>query len=271
MPGRKGHHRVWTIQGVTIVLLLLLGFAQLETSPATAHPRPLSLPVPAWVPEDPLQSAYPMPWRWVWGIQTQAQQRRQPMRGTVQSPVLRSPDGRYAAFSQVQVFAHPQDYTRTRVTSTLYIRRLGETSPIALRPVGQPTVVEPGQIWALVPVSWSANGRQLLARQVVGWFGSSEITDRALVWDDTGVRLLSPQAVAYTHSLLLGWSRENPTSILFETYILGVERSSLWQVALDGVTLAARADQPMVYGRFQGNGWQLVDYRVLHRGLGQPR
>ncbi|MCS7031970.1 MAG: hypothetical protein NZL92_10640 [Gloeomargarita sp. SKYG116] len=245
---------------------MLLLLSCYEIAPVFARPRLSSiLPVPEWVPEDPLQSAYPIPWRWVWAIQTQAQQRRRPVRGMLRSSLLISPDGRYAAFSQVEVLAHQQDYTRTRISSTLHIRRPGTTLPLMLRPIGQPPVLEPGQIWVLVPVSWSADSRQLLVRQVVGWFGSSEITDRALVWDDTGVRLVGPQAVAQTHALLLGWSREDPSSILFRTYIIGLERPSQWQVALDGLTLAAQADEPVIYGRSQGESWRLLNYRSLRR------
>lgn len=253
------------VQGVIVVLVSWLVVTQGVIGPALARPRASTLVIPDWVPEDPLQSAYPIPWRWVWGIQTQAEQRRRPMRATIQSPVLISPDGRYATFSRVQVLAHQRDYTRTQITSTLYIRRPGGALPLILRPVGQPSALEPGQIWVLVPVSWSADSRQLLVRQVVGRFGSSEITDRALVWDDTGVRLVSPQAVAHTHALLLGWSREDPNSILFATYIIGLERPSTWQVALDGLTLATRSPEPVVYGQAQGETWRLLDYRPLRR------
>ncbi len=228
----------------------------------------LQLPVltaPAWVPEDPLASAYPIPWRWVWSIQAQAERTRRPIWSITQSPTLISPDGRYRAFSRVQVIAQ-RDYTRTQVSSTLHILSSRGAPPIVLQPVGQPRRPEPGQLWVLVPVSWSADGKQLLVRQVFGWFGSSEISDSALVWQGEGqrARIVTPQAVAHTHALLLGWSREMPTSILFETRILGLERPSRWQVDLDGLTLAVRdEDAPVTYGIAQGTTWTMLDYRPL--------
>jgi hypothetical protein len=245
-----------------LILFSLVEF----TPPGVAAPQQPALPVPAWVPEDPLASAYPMPWRWVWGLQTQAQRTRRAIRGTTQSPTLISPDGRYSVFSRVQVVVH-RDYTRTQVSSTLHIRRPGGALPVILRPLGQARVTQPGQILVLVPVSWSADSGQLLVRQVAGWFGSSEISDSALVWqsDGTGVRTVTPQAVAHTHSLLLGWSRETPTSILFETRLLGLERPSLWQVGLDGLTLSAREDEPVTYGKPQGEVWTMLEYRLLRR------
>jgi hypothetical protein len=267
MKGARANRvRLAYISGLVATALAATALANFIL-PAVAAPRQPALPVPAWVPEDPLASAYPMPWRWVWGLQTQAQRTRRTVRGTTQSPTLISPDGRYSVFSRVQILAH-QDYLRTQVSSTLHIRRPGGVLPIVLRPLGQPRVIQPGQIWVLVPVSWSADSRQLLVRQVAGWFGSSEISDSALVWqsDGTGVRAVTPQAVAHTHSLLLGWSRETPTSILFETRILGLERPSLWQVNLDGLTLAVPGeDQPVTYGEPQGETWTMVEYRLLRR------
>ncbi|MEN9216444.1 MAG: hypothetical protein Q6K90_03860 [Gloeomargarita sp. HHBFW_bins_162] len=251
---------------ITTAGITLLFCESVRSSTAVASPRRPNLPVPAWVPEDPLQSAYPMPWRWVWGMQTQAQRIRRSLWGSTQSPTLVSPDGRYSVFSRVQILAH-QDYTRTQVSSTLHIRQSGGGLPIVLRPLGQPKVLQPGQIWVLVPVSWSEDSRQLLVRQVSGWFGSSEISDSAVVWhsDGLGVRAVTPQAVAHTHSLLLGWSRETPTSILFETRLLGLERASLWQVSLDGLTLSAREDAPITYGQPQGETWTMLEYRPLRR------
>lgn len=262
--GGANRIRLAWLTGV-MTALVLVPTAQFAL-PAVAAPRPRNLPVPAWVPEDPLASAYPIPWRWVWGLQTQAQRTRRSLWGTTQSPVLVSPDGRYSVFSRVQVVAH-RDYTRSQVSSTLHIRRPGGALPLLVRPLGQPQVIQPGQIWVLVPVSWSADGNQLLVRQVAGWFGSSEISDSALVWqsDGIGVRAVAPQAVAHTHSLLLGWSREAPASILFATWLMGLERPSLWQVGLDGLTLAAREDEPVTYGAPQGEAWTMLEYRPLRR------
>ena len=262
---RADRRRLAGAGGLLTATLTVIIFCQL-TLVAVAAPRRSPLPVPAWVPEDPLQSAYPMPWRWVWGMQTQAERTRRSLWGSTQSPVLVSPDGRYRVFSRVQILAH-RDYTRTQVNSTLHIRQVGGALPMVVRPLGQPKVVQPGQIWVLVPVSWSADGSQLLVRQVFGWFGSSEISDSALVWhtDGRGVRSVAPQAVAHTHSLLLGWSREAPTSILFETRLLGLERPSLWQVGLDGLTLTAREDEPVTYGQSQGETWTMLEYRPLRR------
>ncbi|APB34482.1 hypothetical protein GlitD10_2153 [Gloeomargarita lithophora Alchichica-D10] len=266
MKGVGANRRRLAWFGGLVTAALVVFWSELPISSALAAPRCPALPVPAWVPEDPLQSAYPMPWCWVWGMQTQAQRTRRSLWGTTQSPVLVSPDGRYSVFSRVQILAH-RNYTRTQVTSTLHIRRPGGALPIVLRPLGQPRAVQPGQIWVLVPVSWSADGSQLLVRQVAGWFGSSEISDSALVWQNDGaeVRAVMPQAVTHTHSLLLGWSRETPTSILFETRLLGLERASLWQVGLDGLTLAAREDAPVTYGQSQGEAWTMLEYRLWRR------
>jgi hypothetical protein len=54
---------------------------------------------------------------------------------------------------------------------------------------------------------------------------------------------------------LLGWSRTNPDQVLFRAGELGEENWPLWAVDLDGQTLAAIEDQPLVFGQTITHSW----------------
>jgi len=217
------------------------------------------------VQHDPLNSPHPVPWDWVMSTyETVSSQQEKGVR-YYRSPALVSPDGEYAAYSRIQLQIEPELY-RSRVSSVLFLENL-QTGGLRVisgqSPFAQGMLrsddrrLNPGAITILMPVSWTEDGSRVLAREFEGWFSSSDISDYALVWerDSDQTHTLAPNTVGYTTAVLLGWSTNNPSQILFRAGAVGEEPWPLWAVSLGGETSLAMEDQPLVIGESQSSFW----------------
>lgn len=228
---------------------------------------------PPTTAEDPLNSAYPIPWNWV--LQTQEEFTKKGGSGLryYRTPALVSPDGQYAAYTRIQMQVEAELY-RSRVTSIVFLENLqtGQlqviraSSPIAGHLSGTAGDEEmAGIISILMPISWSANGELLLSRQFEGFLSTSDATDYAVIWERPSNRsfTLSPERADYTTAILLGWSRNEPERVLFRAGILGEEQWLNWSVALNGQTalaedatsLTASQNNAIIYGQMLTRTW----------------
>ena len=211
------------------------------------------------VEQDPLNSPHPIPWNWI--MNTHAEFSTQGRSGLryYRTPSLISPDGQYAAYSRIQMQVEPELF-RSRVTSVMFIENLptGDlqtitpSSPLASDlDNGNEEVQQLGKIAILIPISWSEEGDRLLLRQFEGFFNTSDASDYAVIWqrrNNTTINL-TPSRVAYTNAILLGWSQTDPEQVLFRAGILGEEEWPVWSVDLQGQTVLASQDKPIIYGR----------------------
>lgn len=222
---------------------------------ARLAPPPTTIPAADALTQDPLGSPHPVPWNWV--MTTHADDNSKHSFGLhyYRSPSLISPDGRYAAYSRIQMRSQPELY-RSRVSSVMFVENLqtGElqvinaSSPLADHRLGS------GTISILTPVSWSKLSDRLLARQFEGLFSSSDASDFAVIWhrQQNRTSTVAPSQRKYNHeiSILLGWSQINPYQVLFHAGNLGDQQWPLWAVADNGQTLAAtNFDQAIVFGK----------------------
>lgn len=207
---------------------------------------------------DPLDSPYPVPWGWVLNTQEKVAASGKPGIHYYRSPSLVSPDGQYAAYSRIEMRVETELH-RSRVSSVMFLenlqtgklQKIAATSPLANHFFpGNRSIDLSGAIAILMPVSWSANSDRLLARQFEGIFSSSDASDFAVVWDRKSNRTttVAPNRRDYDAAVLLGWSNNNPSQVLFRAGDLEDEEMPLWAVNLDGQTLAAAEDKPMVLG-----------------------
>lgn len=212
---------------------------------------------------DPLNSPYPVPWNWV--LAAQSEQHRSPQMRYYRSPSLVSPDGKYAAYSRIQMRVMPE-YTQSQVSSVLFLENLktGDlqtiiaSSPFADHPFAAPeTAVVAGKIAMLIPVGWSEKSDRVLAREFESLFGSDIASDYAVIWDEqlNRTRTIAPTRIHYSTAILLGWSQSHPEQVLFQAGHLGEEHWPRWAVDFAGQTTAATEDQPVVYGRLMNNIW----------------
>jgi len=218
--------------------------------------------------EDPLNSPHPVPWSWIMKThQEYSQQGRSGLR-YYRSPALLSPDGKYAAYSRIEMRAEPDLYA-SKALSVMFLENIktGELqvirakSPIALylEEAGENSEEMAGVISLLMPVSWSEDGDRLLARQFEGAFSSSDVSDYAVVWNKEtkesktlGVHAESTEADA---SILLGWSDTQPDQILFRSANLGEETESIFSVGLNGKTILASDKEAVTYGQLINRSW----------------
>jgi hypothetical protein len=209
---------------------------------------------------DPLDSPHPVPWNWVLTTQAQVSATEKVGVRYYRTPSLISPDGKYAAYSRVQMYIKPELHS-SRVMSTLFVENLEtgalETIISATRQIDSETITKeleaeanPGQIAILIPVSWSPKGDRLLARQFEGIFSTSDAYDVALVWDrhTNKTTAITPQEEGYETTVLLGWSQQHPGRVLFQTSNLEDSEAPLWAVDLKGDTVDATSDRPVVLG-----------------------
>lgn len=139
--------------------------------------------------EDPLNSPHPIPWEWVMDTQANVSTNRDGGVRYYRTSSVVSPDGDYAAYSRIQMFAQPELY-RSRVNSMMFIenlrtgklRQLKSSFPHPENPSVEGDPV-PGTISILTPVGWSRKSDRLLARRFEGVFNSSDATDVAVIWD----------------------------------------------------------------------------------------
>ena len=214
---------------------------------------------------DPLNSPFPIPWNWVMTTYTQISANGGSGVRYYRSPSLISPDGQYAAYSRIQVIARPELY-ESRVTSVMFVenlktgdlRTITPSSPLADNPFNAEEAGDlPGVISIAIPVSWTEQGDQMLARQFEGLLSSSDASDFAVVWDrhNNSTKTLSPDPEQYAIAVLLGWSRNRPNHVLFKAGDLGEEHWPTWAVNFEGKTLAALEDQPIVFGETINHIW----------------
>ncbi len=214
---------------------------------------------------DPLDSPHPVPWNWVMTTHAEVTANGGTGLRYYRSPSLVSPDGQYAAYSRIQLQVQPELY-QCRISSVMFVenlrtgdlRTISASSPLADNPfVSNEEADMPGIIAILIPISWSAKGDRVLARQFEGLFSTSDASDYAVVWDRQQNRTttLSPNNDDYTNAVLLGWSRTNPDQVLFRAGELGEEEWPLWAVDLNGQTVAAIEDKPLIFGQTITHSW----------------
>lgn len=222
---------------------------------------------PSQIQVDPLESPYPVPWNWVMSTHEQVSSTKGSGVRFYRTPSVISPDGKYAAYSRVQLRVKPELYN-SHVSSVMFVENLQTkqlrvvtaSSPLANNPNKAKEAGDmPGIVTILIPVSWSANGDRLLARQFEGSLSASDASDYAVVWDRSTGRsntITPSNAAEYGQAILLGWSKANPKDVIFQAGELGDENRQLWAVNIQGKTIAAKQeDQPIVFGRTVKQAW----------------
>ncbi len=239
-------------------------------SPVQSDFPPLELesdemPFPQDVSTDPLGSPHPIPWDWMMKTQAEFGQKGRSGVRYYRSPSLVSPDGKYAAYTRIQLHAEPELY-RSQAKSVLFVEDLQTgrlqviraSSPIAEGLLAVEAGEEvPGILSILLPVSWSATGDRLLSRQLEGYFSTSDATDYAVVWERQSNKsvTLNPVSNENGTAVLLGWNHLNPDQVLFRAGELGQEDWFVWAMSIDGTTLLANQPESVTYGQTVTHSW----------------
>ncbi|WP_228061865.1 hypothetical protein [[Phormidium] sp. LEGE 05292] len=242
---------------------------EIPTNQKTVPPVRATPPAvePSQLQVDPLESPYPVPWNWVMSTHEQVSSTKGSGVRFYRTPSVISPDGKYAAYSRVQLQVKPELY-KSHVSSVMFVENLQTkqlrvvtaSSPLANNPNKAKEAGDmPGIVTILIPVSWSASGDRLLARQFEGSLSASDASDYAVVWDRNSGRskTISPSnAGEFGQAILLGWSKVNPQDVIFQAGELGDENRQLWAVNIQGKTIAAKQeDQPIVFGQTVKQAW----------------
>ncbi len=209
---------------------------------------------------DPLNSPHPVPWSWVMATLAEGK----PNQHYYRSHALTSPDGHYKAYSRIQMQVEPEVY-QSRVSSVLFLENLqtGDlqvitaTSPFAENPFIGNSAGLAGTISIVIPVSWSATGDRLLAREFESIFCSDIASDYGLIWDRTSNRssTVAPTKIEYTNAILLGWSEAQSDRVLFSAGNLGETPWKLWTVDMESETLEAMDDRSKTHGQVTNSVW----------------
>ncbi|MFM7448917.1 MAG: hypothetical protein ACKO24_10000 [Leptolyngbyaceae cyanobacterium] len=213
---------------------------------------------------DPLNSPHPIPWNWVQATLNSQVSAQAARLHSYRSLSLVSPDGRYAAYSRIQLRVM-RSWFQSQVSSLLFLENLetGDlqpitpSSPLADNPFLEQAELPDGRISMIVPVSWSAESDRLLAREFESLFSSDIASDYAVMVDcrTRQVSTVAPTALIYTHAILLGWSQAHPDRALFMAGNLGEEDWPLWTVAVTGETKPAPGDHPLILGQTVNHLW----------------
>jgi hypothetical protein len=220
--------------------------------------------------EDPLNSPYPIPMKWINATQETVGAKGGGVRYYRSSPVT-SPDGRYKVYSRVQLEVKPERYN-SRVSSVLFIedkqskklRVVASTSrntDILVDTKAAPDANGEGTIGVLVPVSWSEKGDRFLARRFEGVMNTSDVSDYAVIWhrERDRTNTVEPARKGEEHekiAILMGWSKSQPNHVMFRTGELGDEEWPLVTVSDEGKTTGAAAvDQPVTFGNRVSDVW----------------
>jgi hypothetical protein len=221
----------------------------------------------AIVPNDPLDSPFPVPWQWI--VQTQQDFKEQGIEGNryYRSQALVSPDGKYAAYTRIQMVAASELY-QSQVNSVVFLENLetGELqviradSPLAKSLLGNNIQEDiSGLISVLIPVSWTAKGDRLLSRQLEGFFNTSDVTDYGVIWEreSNTTTTLTPVQNPHDHetAILLGWNDDNGEQVLFRSGSLGDENWPIVAVTDEGDTLLATDADSVTYGQLVTRSW----------------
>lgn len=219
---------------------------------------------------DPLNSPFPIPWRWILDTHAAVLAGDHSGNELYRSPSLYDPKHHFAAYCRVRLQLKPLLH-ESRVTSILFVENLRSgmlstvtaTSPLAPHPFQKDDVIDAAGIIALLmPVSWSADGKKLLARQFEGFLGSGEMSDYGVVWNsqtEAGTTIAPDETVDYTHAILLGWSERSPDQVLFQAGCMGEDNWHIWSVAGDRRTTLADDDHGVAYGKTSANIWSGSD------------
>jgi hypothetical protein len=214
---------------------------------------------------DPLNSPHPVPWTWI--LTTHAEVSKTLGSGLryYRTQSLISPDGKYAAYSRIQMQVQPELF-RSHVNSVMFVENLqtGDLhtimadSPLAAHPFSDSDGADlPGSVAILIPIAWSPAGDRILAREFEAMFSTSDASDYAVVWDRhlNRISTLAPSQINYTNAVLLGWSQTYPNRALFRAGNMGNLQWPLWAVDISGETVPAKDDKPVVFGRTVSNVW----------------
>ncbi len=214
---------------------------------------------------DPLNSPHPIPWSWVLATHATVSSTAGSGMRYYRTPSLVSPDGRYAAYSRIQMQVQPQ-FFRCRITSAMFVENqqtgdqqtITASSPLAnSQSSGSQGIDTAGSIAILIPVSWSQSGDRLLAREFEALLCTSEASDYAVVWDrhQNRATTIAPMQIQYTTAILLGWSQFYGDRVLFRAGTIGEKDWGLWAVDVSGDTIAATGDRPEIFGNPSNNLW----------------
>ncbi|OCQ94336.1 hypothetical protein BCD67_06680 [Oscillatoriales cyanobacterium USR001] len=210
---------------------------------------------------DPLNSPHPIPWEWILATHAELSSTLGSGVRYYRSPSLISSNGEYAAYTCVELQVQRELYY-CRTSSVMFVENLSTgdlqtvtaSSPIAKHQfyASEESNIA-GTMAILIPVSWNNTGDRILAREFEGIFGTSDMTDYALIWDTKKHRAhtIAPVSSLYSHAILLGWSQSYPDEVLFRAGDLGDRVWSVWAVDLNGRTVAANQDKPVVFGGSQ--------------------
>jgi hypothetical protein len=220
--------------------------------------------------EDPLNSPYPIPMKWINQTQETVGASGGGVRYYRSSPVT-SPDGRYRVYSRIQLEVKPEQHN-SRVSSVLFIedrqnkklRVVASTSrnnDVLVNTKAAPDANGEGTIGVLVPVSWSERGDRFLARRFEGVMNTSDMSDYAVIWhrERDRVNTVEPARKGGDHekiAILLGWNKNQPNHVMFRTGELGDEDWPLVNVSDEGKTTGATdIDQPVTFGNRVSDVW----------------
>lgn len=242
-----------------------------KLKPITSIPVVEQPPEGAQVQQDPVGSPHPIPWQWIQATQEAIGSKGASGVRYYRSVPVISPDGRYAAYSRVQIEVKPEMHN-SRVSSVLFVedrqtkklRVVSSTSevndPLLKVSVTSTEGDTQGTIGVLVPVSWSEKGDRFLARKFEGYMNTSDVTDRAVIWDRNNGQshsvTPSQDEHKYEIAILLGWSKAQPEQVLFRAGELGEETWPMVAVAYDGSTITANnTDEPVTFGEKVKGVW----------------
>ncbi len=218
--------------------------------------------------EDPLNSPHSVPWNWIMRTQDEFSQKGNSGLRYFRSPALVSPDGKYAAYSRIEMRAEPELYA-SKVLSVMFLENLqtGELqvlragSPIAsyLEEAGADNEEMAGVISILMPVSWSSGGDRLLARQFEGAFSTSDVVDYAVIWNrqtrQSKTLGLEPSEDDESTATLLGWSPTKPDQVLFRSSTLGEDTEKIVSVGFNHQATWAGDEEAITYGQLMHRSW----------------
>jgi hypothetical protein len=213
---------------------------------------------------DPLNSPHPIPWNWVTSIVFGSHSVPNSY-GYYRTQSLISPDGRYAAYSRIQVQLGTH-FSQSRVVSVLFVENLHTgslqtlmaSSPFADNPfMASAAPDQAGTIAIVIPIAWSETGDRLLSREFESVFCTDLASDFAVVWDSktNQTQTLAPAEVPYSNAILMGWSQVMPGQVLFQAGMMGEANWGLYAVDGKGRTSLVRGDRPVTYGQIKTNVW----------------
>jgi hypothetical protein len=203
---------------------------------------------------DPLESHFPVPWSLIQTMQRQASQTGQIVTYRHRSPALTSPDAEMSAYADINISMGPkaeQSIVSSQIVLTNHLGTVLSNIPASIHD-GEVTITErplqnqKGVMAILIPIAWSKDGQQLLARQFEAVIGSDIATDYAFIWkrDTQKATTISPFPLNYDTAVLLGWNPMHPNQLLFRTTRLGETSAQVIAIDERGNTMALLSSHP---------------------------